>query len=72
MSENFFELTPEEEFKLEFERYFPEFLENLQNDTLDTNEKLKKKTIEMSALAKKAGLNLSDYTINYMKDRGIK
>lgn len=70
MSENIFELTPEEEFKMRFERYFPEFFENLKNDTLDTNEELKRKTVEMSALAKKAGIKLSEYTTNYIRDYG--
>ena len=70
MSENIFELTPEEEFKMKFEKYFPEFFENLKNDTLDTNEELKQKTIEMSVLARKAGIELKDYTMKYIRDYG--
>lgn len=70
MSENVFELTPEEEFKLRFQKYFPEFYENLKNDTLDSNEELKQKTIEMTRLAEKAGIKLSDYTIQYLSDYG--
>ena len=70
MSENIFELTPEEEFKMKFERYFPEFFENLKNDTLDTNEELKQKTIEMSVLARKAGFVLKEYTKKYIRDYG--
>ena len=70
MSENIFELTPEEEFKMKFEKYFPEFFENLKNDTLDTNEELKQKTAEMAALARKAGLELKDYTLKNVRDYG--
>ncbi|MBO5572404.1 MAG: hypothetical protein J5926_06815 [Ruminococcus sp.] len=70
MSENIFELTPEEEFKMKFEKYFPEFFENLKNDTLDSNEELKQKTAEMAALARKAGLELKDYTLKYVRDYG--
>ena len=70
MSENIFELTPEEEFKMKFERYFPEFFENLKNDTLDTYEELKQKTIEMSVLARKAGFVLKEYTKKYIRDYG--
>ena len=70
MSENIFELTPEEEFKMKFEKYFPEFFENLKNDTLDSNEELKQKTAEMAALARKAGLELKDYTLKNVRDYG--
>jgi len=70
MSENIFELTPEEEFKMKFEKYFPEFFENLKNDTLDSNEELKQKTAEMAALARKAGLELKDYTLKCVRDYG--
>lgn len=71
MSENVFELTPEEEFKLRFERYFPEFFENLKNDTLDTNEELKYKSLEMSDLAEKAGIDMGDFIMKYIHDRGL-
>ena len=71
MSENVFELTPEEEFKLRFESYFPEFFENLKNDTLDTNEELKHKTLEMSELAEKAGIELKDFIMKCINDRGL-
>ena len=70
MSENIFELTPEEELKMKFEKYFPEFFENLKNDTLDSNEELKQKTAEMAALARKAGLELKDYTLKNVRDYG--
>ena len=70
MSENIFELTPEEEFKMKFERYFPEFFENLKNDTLDSNDELKRKTADMSVLARKAGYVLKDYTMKYIREFG--
>ena len=41
MSENIFELTPLEEFQMEFERYFPDFYDALINDTLDTDAELR-------------------------------
>lgn len=70
MSENIFELTPEEEFKMKYEKYFPEFFENLKNDTLDSNEELKSKTIEMAEIARKAGIDLKEYTLNYVHEYG--
>ncbi|MBP7186145.1 MAG: hypothetical protein KBA55_05145 [Ruminococcus sp.] len=55
---------------MKFEKYFPEFFENLKNDTLDSNEELKQKTAEMADLARKAGLELKDYTLKYVRDYG--
>ena len=71
MSDNIFELTPEEEFKFRFERYFPELHEHLTKDTLGKDEEFDRKTAEMAALARKAGIDISEYTIQYFKDHGI-
>ena len=73
MSENIFELTPMEEFQMEFERYFPDFYAALINDKLDCDEELRRRTDRMNDLAQKAGIeSLGQYTINYMNERGYK
>ena len=73
MSENIFELTPLEEFKLEFERYFPDFYNALINDTLDNDAELRARTDRMNVLAEKAGIqSLGQYTIDFMNERGYK
>ena len=73
MSENIFELTPMEEFQMEFERYFPDFYDALINDTLDTDAELRKRTDRMNELAHNAGIqSLGQYTIDYMNERGYK
>ena len=73
MSENIFELTPMEEFQMEFERYFSDFYDALINDRLDGDEELRRRTDRMNALAQKAGIeSLGQYTINYMNERGYK
>ncbi|MBR1822904.1 MAG: hypothetical protein IJ779_01575 [Ruminococcus sp.] len=73
MSENIFELTPMEEFQMEFERYFPDFYDALINDTLDTDTELRRRTDRMNDLAERAGIqSLGQYTIDYMNERGYK
>jgi len=73
MSENIFELTPLEEFQMEFERYFPDFYDALINDTLDTDTELRARTDRMNELAAKAGIDsLGRYTIEYMNEHGYK
>lgn len=73
MSENIFELTPMEEFSMAFDRYFPDFFEALKNDTLDTDEELRKRTDKMNELAEKAGIqSLAQYTIDYMNENGYR
>ena len=73
MSENIFELTPMEEFQMEFERYFPDFYDALINDRLDGDEELRRRTDRMNDLAQRAGIeSLGQYTINYMNERGYK
>ena len=73
MSENIFELTPMEEFQMEFERYFSDFYDALINDRLDGDEELRRRTDRMNDLAQKAGIeSLGQYTINYMNERGYK
>ena len=73
MSENIFELTPMEEFRMEFERYFPDFYDALINDTLDTDTELRRRTDRMNDLAERAGIqSLGQYTIDYMNERGYK
>ena len=73
MSENIFELTPMEEFQMEFERYLPDFYDALINDKLDCDEELRRRTDRMNDLAQKAGIeSLGQYTINYMNERGYK
>lgn len=63
-------LTAEDRFKLEVEKYLPEFLKRLQNDTLMQDQEFTDWTLEVQALGKEAGIDLQQYILDYGKDNG--
>jgi hypothetical protein len=63
-------LTPEDEFKLEFERYFTEFMNHARMDTLETDESFKAWTIELMNKGEKLGLDLQQMVIDATKTPG--
>ena len=65
MSDNIFELTPEEEFRIQFGMYFPELKRRLETNTI--TDEFNKKTEEMALLAAKAGINLREYSLEYLR-----
>lgn len=65
MSDNIFEFSPEEEFRMKFGMYFPELKMRLETNTID--EEFDEKTREMAQLAARAGINLSEYAQEYLR-----
>lgn len=67
--ENF--LTAEDEFRLEMEKYMPEFTERLKNDTLQSDPAFVEKTLELMKLGEAAGINMQEYILRYGKENGF-
>lgn len=65
-------LTPEDDFKLEFERYFEQFVEHVQSDTLDTDNDFKALTMDMMERGEKLGLDLQQMVLDAAKDAGLR
>lgn len=66
--ENF--LTPEDNFRLAMETYIPEFIQRMENDTMQ-EEDFVHRTIEMMELAKSVGVDLQQYILDYGKANGL-
>lgn len=66
--ENF--LTAEDIFRLEMETYLPEFLERLNNDTMQ-NPDFVERTLEMMEISKSAGIDLQQYILDYGNANGF-
>lgn len=67
--ENF--LTAEDSFKLAMEKYLPEFLKRMNNDTMQDPEFVER-TLKMMELAESAGIDLQQYITEYGKTNGLK
>ncbi len=65
-------LTAEDRFKLQFEQYFPDFMQHLYNDTLGKDEEFTQRTIALQELGREAGIELEEYIQNYVKENGYK
>lgn len=66
--ENF--LTPEDYFRLAMETYIPEFIQRMENDTMQ-EEDFVHRTIEMMELAESVGIDLQQYILDYGKANGL-
>lgn len=66
--ENF--LTPEDNFRLAMETYIPEFIQRMENDTMQ-EEDFVHRTIEMMELAESVGIDLQQYILDYGKANGL-
>lgn len=66
--ENF--LTPEDNFRLAMETYIPEFIQRMENDTMQ-EEDFVHSTIEMMELAESVGIDLQQYILDYGKANGL-
>lgn len=64
-------LTAEDEFRLEMEKYMPEFLERLQNDTRQSDPAFVEKTLELMKLGEAAGIDMQGYILRYGKENGF-
>lgn len=60
--ENF--LTDEDVFRLEMEKYIPEFKVRAMNRTLHTDTEFRKETDRLMELAKKAGIDMKKYVMD--------
>lgn len=65
--ENF--LTPEDDFRLAMEKYIPEFIKRINDDTAREPEFVQR-TIEMMNLAESVGIDLQQYILDYTKENG--
>lgn len=65
--ENF--LTPEDDFRLAMEKYIPEFIKRINNDTAREPEFVQR-TVEMMNLAESVGIDLQQYILDYTKENG--
>lgn len=63
-------MTAEDKFRLEIEKYLPEFFENMANDTMQ-NPDFVQHTLEMMETAENAGIDLQQYILDYGKANGI-
>lgn len=66
--ENF--LTPEDDFRLAMETYIPEFMQRMENDTMQEDDFVQR-TIEMMNLAESVGIDLQQYILDYGKMNGL-
>lgn len=66
--ENF--LTPEDDFKLAMEKFLPEFLQRMNDDTLREPDFMER-TIKMMELAESVGIDLQQYILDYGKANGL-
>ncbi len=63
-------LTAEDSFRMEMETYIPEFLERMNNDTMQ-DEDFMNRTRDLMKLGEAAGIDLQQYIIDYGKVNGI-
>lgn len=63
-------LTPEDDFRLAMEKYIPEFIKRINNDTAREPEFVQR-TVEMMNLAESVGIDLQQYILDYTQENGI-
>ncbi len=64
-------LTAEDEFRMEMEKYLPEFVERLTNDTLESDQDFIERTLELMDLGKAAGIDMQKYVMDYCRENGL-
>lgn len=64
-------LTAEDEFRLEMEKYIPEFVQRLNNDTLEADQSFIDRSLELMELGKAAGIDMQEYITRYCKENGF-
>ena len=64
-------LTAEDEFRLEMENYIPEFVQRLNNDTLEADQSFIDRSLELMELGKAAGIDMQEYITRYCKENGF-
>lgn len=64
-------LTAEDEFRMEMEKYLPEFVERLTNDTLESDQDFIDRTLELMDLGKAAGIDMQKYVMDYCRENGL-
>lgn len=63
-------LTAEDSFRLEMETYIPEFLERMNNNTMQ-DEDFMLRTRDLMKLGEAAGIDMQQYILDYGKANGI-
>lgn len=63
-------LTDEDVFRMEMETYLPEFMERLQNDTMQDPDFVQR-TLEMMKLGESIGIDLQQYILDFGKANGF-
>lgn len=64
-------LTAEDEFRLEMEKYMPEFIHRLKNNTLESDPAFVEKTRELMKLGEAAGIDMQEYILRYGEENGL-
>lgn len=64
-------LTAEDEFRLEMEKYIPEFVQRLNNDTLEADQSFIDRSLELMELGKAAGIDMQEYITQFCKENGM-
>lgn len=64
-------LTAEDEFRMEMEKYIPEFVHRLTNNTLESDQDFIDRTLELMDLGKAAGIDMQQYVMDYCRENGL-
>lgn len=64
-------LTAEDEFRMEMEKYIPEFVQRLTNNTLESDQDFIDRTLELMDLGKAAGIDMQQYVMDYCRENGL-
>ena len=64
-------LTAEDRFRMEMEKYIPELLERMNNDTCK-DENFMLRTLKLMLLGEEAGIDMKQYILDYGEANGIK
>ncbi|MDO4863333.1 MAG: hypothetical protein Q4A05_04100 [Ruminococcus sp.] len=64
-------LTAENEFRMEMEKYIPEFVQRLTTNTLESDQSFIDWSLELMDLGKAAGIDMQKYVLDYCHENGL-
>ena len=64
-------LTAEDEFRLEMEKYIPEFVSRLKADRLEGDPDFTERSRDLMKLGEAAGIDMQKYVMDYCRENGI-
>ena len=64
-------LTAEDEFRMEMEKYIPEFVHRLTTNTLESDPEFIERTRELMKLGEAAGIDMQEYVLKYCHENGL-